>query len=143
LNEHVHVKNEAQSLRVSTETAKGHVRFDHVTFSYPDKAPAVTDIVIDAPAGSVIGLLGATGSGKSTIIQLLMRAYNVKKGTITLDGVDIRNLDVESLRSLIAPVFQETFLFSASIRANIAYGVKDITQEQIERAAKLAKAHDF
>jgi ATP-binding cassette subfamily B protein len=72
-----------------------------------------------------------------------MRAYNVKHGSIKLDGIDIRNLDVESLRRQIAPVFQETFLFSASIRDNIAYGVRDVTPEQIEYAAKLSKAHDF
>lgn len=143
LNEHIHVKNTDNAIEVSSEAVKGHVRFDNVTFSYPDKSPALSNISIDAPAGSVIGMLGATGAGKSTIIQLLMRAYNVKHGTITLDGIDIRNLDVASLRSLIAPVFQETFLFSASIRDNIAYGVKDVTMEQIEHAAKLAKAHDF
>ncbi len=143
MNEHVHVKNIEDAIVVHSDMVKGHVRFQHVTFSYPDKKPALTDIEIDAPPGAVIGLLGATGSGKSTIIQLLMRAYNVKNGSITLDGIDIRNLDVQSLRQVIAPVFQETFLFSASIRDNIAYGVRDVTQEQIERAAKLAKAHDF
>ncbi|MFF2482230.1 ABC transporter ATP-binding protein [Paenibacillus sp. NPDC058071] len=143
LNEHVHVKNIEQPIELDAKMVKGHVRFDHVTFNYPDKSPALTDLSIDAPAGSVIGLLGATGSGKSTVIQLLMRAYNVKNGTVTLDGIDIRNIDVVSLRSQIAPVFQETFLFSASIRDNIAYGVRDVTNEQIERAAKLAKAHDF
>lgn len=143
LNEHVHVKNIEQAIVLDDKSVKGHIRFENVTFNYPDKAPALTDVTIDAPKGSVIGLLGATGSGKSTVIQLLMRAYNVKKGRITLDGIDIRNLDVESLRSQIAPVFQETFLFSASIRANIAYGVKEVTNEAIEYAAKLAKAHDF
>ncbi|GGG58714.1 ABC transporter ATP-binding protein [Paenibacillus radicis (ex Gao et al. 2016)] len=143
LNEHVHVKNIEHPIVLESEAVKGHVRFDRVTFNYPDKSPALTDVSIDAPAGSVIGLLGATGSGKSTIIQLLMRAYNVKNGTITLDGIDIRNMDTESLRSQIAPVFQETFLFSASIRANIAYGVRDVTEEQIIKAAKMAKAHDF
>ncbi|WP_042162314.1 ABC transporter ATP-binding protein [Paenibacillus gorillae] len=143
LNEHVHVKNIEHAIVLESEAVKGHVRFDRVTFNYPDKSPALTDVSIDAPAGSVIGFLGATGSGKSTIIQLLMRAYNVKNGTITLDGIDIRNMDTESLRSQIAPVFQETFLFSASIRANIAYGVRDVTEEQIIKAAKMAKAHDF
>ncbi|WP_337103270.1 ABC transporter ATP-binding protein [Paenibacillus sp. YIM B09110] len=143
LNEHIHVRNIENAVEVTNETVKGHVSFENVTFSYPDKSPAVTNINIDAPAGSVIGMLGATGSGKSTLIQLLMRAYTVKQGVIKLDGIDIRNLDVASLRRQIAPVFQETFLFSASIRDNIAYGVKDVTNEQIEAAAKLAKAHDF
>jgi ATP-binding cassette subfamily B protein len=143
LNEHIHVKNVEDAVILRSEYVKGHVRFEGVTFNYPDKSAALADINIDAPAGSVIGLLGATGSGKSTIIQLLMRAYNVKQGGIYLDGMDIRNLDVESLRRQIAPVFQETFLFSASILDNIAYGVRDVTQEQIEHAAKLSKAHDF
>lgn len=143
LAEHIHVRNEKDAVVLRSEDVKGHVKFENVTFSYPDKSPALTDVTIDAPAGSVIGLLGATGSGKSTLIQLLMRAYNVKQGSIKLDGIDIRHLDVSSLRRQIAPVFQETFLFSASIRDNIAYGVRDVTQADIERAAKLAKAHDF
>ncbi|MFF2887526.1 ABC transporter ATP-binding protein [Paenibacillus sp. NPDC057967] len=143
LNEHVHVKNVKDAVELDARNVKGHVRFENVTFNYPDKSAALTAIDIDAPAGSVIGLLGGTGSGKSTIIQLLMRAYNVKNGRIMLDGMDIKNVDVESLRRQIAPVFQETFLFSASIRDNIAYGIRDVTQEQIEHAAKLSKAHDF
>ncbi|MFC4777630.1 ABC transporter ATP-binding protein [Paenibacillus sp. GCM10023252] len=143
LNEYVHVRNTEHAIELQADGVKGHVRFEGVTFHYPDQAPALTDITLDAPAGSVIGLLGATGSGKSTMIQLLMRAYNVKHGTITLDGIDIQNMDVGSLRRQIAPVFQETFLFSASIRDNIAYGVRSVSQDAIERAAKLAKAHDF
>ncbi|MCU6708286.1 ABC transporter ATP-binding protein/permease [Paenibacillus sp. J5C_2022] len=143
LDEHVHIKNEADALVLDESAVKGHVKFNDVVFHYPDKSPALTNIDIDASPGSVIGLLGATGSGKSTIIQLLMRAYDVKKGSITLDGIDIRHLDVASLRRQIAPVFQETFLFSASIRDNIAYGVAGISDEEIVQAAKLAKAHDF
>src|SRR5690606_30233083 len=108
-----------------------------------DKQPALTDFSLDAPAGSVIGLLGATGSGKSTVIQLLLRAYNIRDGRITLDGQDIRDVKIESLRQQVALVFQETFLFSSSIRNNICYGRKDVTDEEIVRAAKLAKAHDF
>lgn len=143
LNEHIHVKDKPDAIVLNKDQVHGHIRFHHVSFNYPDKSNAVTDIELDAPAGSVIGLLGATGSGKSTIIQLLMRAYNVKDGSITLDGIDIRDVNLRSLRKQIATVFQETFLFSASIRDNIAYGASNVTQEQIERAAKLAKAHDF
>lgn len=143
LNQHVHVKNKPNALELPAQAFKGHVKFDHVTFQYPDKEPALTDFNLDAPEGSVIGLLGATGSGKSTVIQLLMRAYNVKEGRITLDGHSIEDLTLESLRSQIAVVFQETFLFSASIRNNIAYGNRDIPMDEIIRAAKLAQAHDF
>jgi len=88
-------------------------------------------------------LLGGTGSGKSTIIQLLMHAYNVNQGSIKLDGVNINDIKVRSLRSQIATVFQETFLFSSSIRNNISYGMKDVSMDEIIRVAKLAKAHDF
>ncbi|KKC46331.1 ABC transporter ATP-binding protein [Paenibacillus sp. D9] len=143
LHSYVHVKSVEDAVVLDKDTIKGHVRFENVTFSYADKEPALRDISFDAPPGKVIGLLGGTGSGKSTIIQLLMHAYNVKQGRITVDGFDIRNVDVQSLRSQIATVFQETFLFSASIRDNIAYANKDATMEEIERAAKLSKAHEF
>lgn len=143
LNQYVHIKSVPDAVVLDKEHVRGHVRFENVTFNYADKEPALTDISFNAPPGTVIGLLGGTGSGKSTIIQLLMHAYSVKQGKITVDGIDIRNLDVHSLRSQIATVFQETFLFSASIRDNIAYANKNATQEEIERAARLAKAHDF
>lgn len=143
LNQYVHVQDSEKALSLKPEQVKGHVRFENVTFNYADKEPALTDVNIDAPPGTVIGLLGGTGAGKSTIIQLLMRAYNVKNGKILLDGHDIKDIQIESLRSQIATVFQETFLFSASIRNNIAYGMRDVSMEQIERAAKLAQAHDF
>ncbi|MEK4249863.1 ABC transporter ATP-binding protein [Paenibacillus sp. FSL W7-1287] len=143
LNEPINIKSESNAVVLDPRTARGDVSFNQVTFNYPDKKPAIKDINIHAPAGTVIGLLGATGAGKSTIIQLLMRAYDVKQGSITIDGIDVKHLDVHSLRSIIAPVFQETFLFSATIRDNIAYGISGVTHEQIEEAARLAKAHDF
>ncbi|RAP78157.1 ABC transporter ATP-binding protein [Paenibacillus montanisoli] len=143
LNEYIHVKDVEKPIVLDDSKMEGHVEFHNVTFNYADKAPALTNVNIDAKPGMVIGLLGPTGSGKSTVIQLLMRAYNVKTGKITLDGNDIRNISIESLRSQIATVFQETFLFSCSIRDNIAYAVKDVSMDQIIRAAKLAKAHDF
>jgi ATP-binding cassette subfamily B protein len=143
LNHHVHVKDAEDAIELDPGAVKGRVQFRNVTFHYPDKAPAIRDFNLDAKPGSVIGLLGGTGSGKSTVIQLLMRAYDVKQGVILLDGIDIRRIRLESLRSQIAPVFQETFLFSASIRDNIAYGAPDCTMDDIIRAAKLARAHDF
>ncbi|WP_082562033.1 ABC transporter ATP-binding protein [Paenibacillus sp. Root444D2] len=143
LNHYMHVKDQEGAIALKSEHVKGHVRFDHVTFSYPEKQPALYDFSVDAPPGSVIGLLGSTGSGKTTVISLLMRAYNVKEGKVMLDGQDIRSLQVESYRNQIATVFQETFLFSSSIRNNISYGRKDMTMDDIIRAAKLSKAHDF
>lgn len=143
LNHYIHVKDQQDAIALKSENINGHVRFDHVTFSYPEKQPALYDFSVDAPPGSVIGLLGSTGSGKTTVISLLMRAYNVKEGKVMLDGQDIRSLQVESYRNQIATVFQETFLFSSTIRNNIAYGRKDVTMDDIIRAAKLSKAHDF
>jgi ATP-binding cassette subfamily B protein len=143
LNQYVHVKDKEHAISLVPSQVKGFITFEDVTFAYPDKKPALTDLQLDAPPGSVIGILGGTGSGKSTIIQLLYRAYNLKSGRITLDGYNINDLSLESLRRQIAVVFQETFLFSASIRNNIAYGIRDISMEQIIQAAQLAKAHDF
>lgn len=143
LNQPIDVKDKEQAVELDPDQVRGDVRFDRVTFAYGNKMPAVVDIDFHAPPGSVIGFLGGTGSGKSTIIQLLMRAYDVNKGCILLDGQDIRELSVRSLRSQIATVFQETFLFSSSIKNNIAYGMTDVTMEEIIRTAQLAKAHDF
>lgn len=142
-NQYVHVKNGDNAVVLDNSKVKGHVQFKDVTFNYDGKPPALKRFTVDAPPGKVIGLLGGTGAGKSTVSQLLMRAYNIQEGVITLDGHDIRKLDIASLRSQIATVFQETFLFSASIRDNIAYGVQDVSMEQIIHACKLAKAHDF
>ncbi|MEW8979439.1 MAG: ABC transporter ATP-binding protein [Symbiobacterium sp.] len=131
---------------------KGHVRFEHVTFRYqsprPDTRevtdhPALVDINLDAPPGSVIGLIGATGSGKSTLVSLIPRFYDVTEGRVTVDGVDVRDLDLADLRRQIGIVLQETFLWSASIKENIAYGRRTATMEEIVAAAKLAQAHDF
>lgn len=143
LHQYVHVKNKDNAVTLQADQVKGHVRFDQVSFAYTDQQPALRNFNVDAPAGSVIGLLGGTGSGKSTVIQLLLRAYNVKEGSITLDGRDIRDLTLESLREHMAIVFQETFLFSSSILNNIAYGVRNVSMEQIIQASRLAKAHDF
>ncbi|WP_336780777.1 ABC transporter ATP-binding protein [Paenibacillus illinoisensis] len=143
LNTPVDVQETEDPIIVEADQVKGHVTFDSVTFAYGNKMAAVTDINFDAPPGTVIGFLGGTGSGKSTIIQLLMRAYNVNSGTIKLDGKNIKDMGIRSLRSQIASVFQETFLFSSSIRNNISYGLKNVSMDEIIRAAKLAKAHDF
>ncbi|RAR45793.1 ABC transporter ATP-binding protein [Paenibacillus sp. MDMC362] len=143
LNQPIDVEDRERAVDLVPSEVKGHVVFDNVTFAYGNKMAAVKDINLDARPGSVIGLLGGTGSGKSTIIQLLMHAYNVNQGSIKLDGMNINDIKIRSLRSQIATVFQETFLFSSSIRNNISYGMKDVSMEDIIRVAKLAKAHDF
>ncbi|MGG4107204.1 ABC transporter ATP-binding protein [Paenibacillus lautus] len=143
LNQPIDVEDRERAVDLVPNEVKGHVVFDNVTFAYGNKMAAVKDINLDARPGSVIGLLGGTGSGKSTIIQLLMHAYNVNQGSIKLDGMNINDIKIRSLRSQIATVFQETFLFSSSIRNNISYGMKDVSMEEIIRVAKLAKAHEF
>jgi len=143
LNNYVHVKDKANAISLDKEQVRGFVSFENVSFSYSGKHPSLQKLNLDAPPGSVIGILGGTGSGKSTIIQLLYRAYNIKEGRITLDGYNINDLTIESLRRQIATVFQETFLFSASIRNNISYSFRDATMDQIIQVAKIANAHDF
>lgn len=122
---------------------QGHVRFERVSFAYDSLASVVSDIDIDAKPGEVVALLGPTGSGKSTIVNLLPRFYDVTAGRITIDGVDIRDVTLESLRRNIGIVQQDVFLFIGTIRDNIAYGRPDASQEEVEAAAKAAQLHDF
>ena len=121
---------------------EGHVRFDKVGFSYQDRSPALLEVNLDARPGQVTAILGAPGSGKTTVVNLLPRFYDVTDGKITIDGADIRDFTLQSLRHNVGIVHQDVYLFSASIRDNIGYGVKDATHEDIERAAKVAQLHD-
>lgn len=121
----------------------GHVRFNHVSFSYDGKAPVLADVSIDARPGETIALLGATGSGKSTVINLIPRFYDVTAGSVTIDGIDVRDVTLNSLRANIGMVLQETFLFSASLKDNIAYGRPGVSQQELVAAAKAAQIHDF
>ena len=122
---------------------RGHVRFENVSFGYDNVSAVLRDIDIDATPGKVIALLGPTGSGKSTIVNLLPRFYDVTEGAITIDGTDIREFGLESLRANIGAVQQDVFLFVGTIRDNIAYGRPGASQEEIEAAAKAARIHDF
>lgn len=122
---------------------QGRVRFDNVSFSYFGRRTVLDGIRIDADPGQIIALLGTTGSGKSTIINLIPRFYDVTAGTVTVDGYDVRELQLESLRQQIGIVLQETTLFAASIRENIAFGRPDATDEEVYGAARAAQAHDF
>jgi ATP-binding cassette subfamily B protein len=115
-----------------------------VTFRYfGGGEPVLNKVTFEARPGESIALLGATGSGKTTIINLLPRFYDPSEGRITIDGYDLRDVTLDSLRSQIGIVLQETTLFSGTIRENIAFGKPDATQEEIENAAKAAAAHDF
>jgi len=123
---------------------EGSVVFQDVTFNYQvEEKAALQHITFDAPPGSTIGLIGATGSGKTSIIQLLSRFYESTEGNILIDGRPIQEYELKTLRSHIGVVLQETFLFSSTIKANIAYGRPDATIEEIIDAAKRAQAHDF
>jgi len=124
---------------------KGKVVFNDVEFSYADDGgdPVLRDISFTAEPGETVAILGSTGSGKSSLINLIPRFYDVTKGQITLDGNDVRDIDMESLRSYIGISLQDVALFSGTIRENIRYGRPDAPQEDVEKAAKAAQAHEF
>ena len=122
---------------------RGELELDHVFFSYAKDHPLLRDVCIHVPAGKRFALVGPTGCGKTTLINLLLRFYDVDGGTITLDGADTRGLTRQSLRSAFGMVLQETWLFEGTVRDNIAYGVPDATDEQVVAAAKRAHAHKF
>ena len=127
---------------VAMGRADGYVRFDNVAFAYADRAPALHKVDLDARPGQVTAILGAPGSGKTTVVNLLPRFYDVTSGKITVDGQDIRDFTLESLRRNVGIVHQDVYLFSATIRDNIAYGISSATPEDVERAAKVAQLHD-
>ena len=119
------------------------ISFHHVSFSYQEDREVLSDITFTIPVGRSIALVGQSGSGKSTLVDLIPRYHDVQHGSITLDGKDIRSLSIRSLRGLIGNVNQEAILFNDTIFNNIAFGVENATQEQVEAAAKIANAHDF
>ncbi|MGI9659431.1 MAG: ABC transporter ATP-binding protein [Gaiellaceae bacterium] len=125
------------------ETARGDVRFEGVTFGYGNGPTVLYDLDLDVEAGTTVALVGHTGAGKSTIVKLLARFYDPRSGRITLDGLDIRTIEQESLRSQLGIVPQEGFLFGESIATNIAFGRPDVDRAAIETAAKQVGAHEF
>lgn len=122
---------------------RGDVTFDNIVFEYEKDRPALKGVSIDVKAGQSIALVGHTGSGKSTIINLLCRFYDPVQGRVLIDGVDIREVTIESLRSQVGIVLQDTFIFAGSIRDNIRYGRLDATDDEIVKAAQAVHAHDF
>ena len=122
---------------------EGHVRFENVTFSYKEGHAALSGVTLDAAPGEMVAFVGPSGAGKSTIANLIPRFYEVDSGTIRIDGHDIRDVTLASLRGQIGLVPQETMLFSTTIRENIRYGRLDATDAEIEEAARAANAHNF
>ena len=129
---------------VELKDVKGRVCYEDVSFHYSDDETTVlSHVSIEIPAGKSVALVGPSGGGKTTICSLLPRFYDVTGGRVTVDGQDIRSLTLKSLRSQIGVVQQDVYLFSGSIRDNIAYGKPDATEEEIIEAAKCANIHDF
>lgn len=122
---------------------RGDVKFEHVSFSYRDGLHVLADVDFHAKPGDKIALIGPTGSGKTTITNLLPRFYDATSGQILVDDHDVRELQLKSLRGHIGIVLQEPFLFSQTVRENIAYGRTDASMEDIVAAAKVARAHEF
>jgi ABC-type multidrug transport system fused ATPase/permease subunit len=121
----------------------GTVTFENVTFGYDPEKPVVHDVSFSISGGSVVAIVGPTGAGKTTLVNLIARYYDVQRGRVLIDGVDVRDLTLASLRTQVSVVFQETYLFSDTVSGNIAYGRPHISEGDVEAAARLAQAHDF
>ncbi len=121
----------------------GRVIFDRVTFGYDPERPVLHDVSLELEAGRVVALIGHTGAGKTTLASLVPRFYDVQHGRVTIDGVDVRDVTLTTLRREIGVIAQDPFLFSATVRENIAFGRAEATHEEVERAARLAQAHEF
>jgi ATP-binding cassette, subfamily B, bacterial len=132
-----------QAGEVALFSVQGKVSFEHVTFAYPHRNPVFTDLSLHIPAGKTTAIVGSTGSGKSTLVKLLLRLYEVNEGRITIDDVNIRDVNLQDLRRNIGLVSQDVFLFHGTVADNIAYGTFDATLQEIIMAAKVAEAHEF
>jgi ATP-binding cassette subfamily B protein len=128
-----------------TEVKNGSIQFENVSFSYSKKSkkPALVNINLDIKSGQTIGILGGTGSSKTSLIQLISRLYDVTEGKVCVNGVDVRNYDLESLRDEVAVVLQKNVLFSGTIKENLRWGKKDASDEELVRVCKLAQADEF
>ena len=135
------IKNRSEALDI--KSISGDITFDHVSFQYEDDEPVIKDLSFTVKQGQAVALVGPTGGGKSTIVNLLCRFYEPSNGTILIAGEDYRNLKLQDIQSRIGVVLQTPHLFSGSIRDNIRYGKLSASDEEIEEAAKLAGAHDF
>lgn len=124
-------------------SVRGEMELKDVTFAYNGRNPVIQNLSLHLPAGKTIAIVGSTGSGKSTLVKLLLRLYEIQSGTMTLDGIDLRDLKLRDLRSCIGLVSQDVFLFHGTVKENIAYGSPDATEAEVIEAAKIAEAQDF
>ena len=131
------------NISLPVENVKGEVLFDNVTFAYKDRYRVIKNLSLQIPAGKTIAIVGSTGSGKSTLIKLLLRFYELNSGRIFLDGINIQDLNLGDLRRCIGLVSQDVFLFHGTVAENIAYGKFTATDREIQEAAKIAEAHEF
>jgi ATP-binding cassette subfamily B protein len=141
LNTEPEVKDDPDAVVV--DRAEGRVSYEHISFAYAGRDSTLEDINFDVPPGSRVAVIGPTGAGKTTLVSLLMRFYNPSEGRILLDGRDIKDITLQSLRDQISIVLQEPLLFTGTIRENIAYGKLGASEEEIVAAAEAANAHDF
>ncbi len=131
------------NLAVPTETVQGKIILDNVTFAYQDGHPIIKNLSLEIPAGHTIGIVGSTGSGKSTLVKLLLRLYEINEGQITLDGIDTKEIFLGDLRKAMGLVSQDVFLFHGTVKDNIAYGNPNAKEQGIINAAQIAEAHEF
>jgi ATP-binding cassette subfamily B protein len=127
----------------STSPIRGEINLQNVSFSYRDRLPVIHNLSLHIPAGQTTAIVGSTGSGKSTLVKLLLRLYDIQSGSITLDGIELRDLQLRDLRRAIGWVSQDVFLFHGSVLENITYGSPDVTLDDAIEAAKNAEAHEF
>jgi ATP-binding cassette subfamily B protein len=136
-------EKQEEAAPIDIHALRGHVVFDHVRFGYEKDQPIINDVSLEVKEGQTVAIVGPTGAGKTTIVNLLMRFYELNNGAIKIDGVPLTDMSKEQVRSLYAMVLQDTWLFNGTIRENIAYGQEDATNDEIEEAARNAYADDF
>lgn len=127
----------------SLQNVKGAIQFHHVTYKFPNSSQGIFDISFEVKTGQTVAIVGPTGAGKTTLINLLQRIYDPTLGHISIDGINIRSVNRESLRKSLATVFQDAGLFNRTIHDNISIGRTTATNEELYEAAKIAAAHDF